>query len=416
MKKFLPIQSEEAIVRTIHRFCIAIALSSAFNIFVYLFLGLYYMAAIVAGVGLLFVWFAWLNHKSYHSIARSAIITATNVLVLTFSIFLGYKSGIYLYLFAAPLLTYLLYDFKQKKAVYLCFASYLVTYALTFIIEKFHLYESIGLPGYIIDLIYVFNFFATIILCIILTVYFAHNNSIYTGMLIDTNKQLEEKQFELQKEIAEKSKAHEELKKILREKEILLQEIHHRVKNNLAVISGLVELQNFYVKDEKASSVLKESRNRIKSIALLHEKFYESESLEKIEIRSYIDELIHFIKLSFSTQNKDIKIHTRIDRIELSLIDALPFSLLLNELITNSYKHAFNEKDVGNIYISFIKTPGGLVFNFKDDGCGFDYNSEMKENTLGLNLIEAFSKQLKGELSYNSIKGVGTELKLYFKP
>ena len=147
----------------------------------------------------------------------------------------------------------------------------------------------------------------------------------------------------------------------------------------------------------------------------MHEKFYESKNLEKIEIRSYVDELIYFIKLSFSSQHKKIKIHTQIDNIELSLNQALPFSLLLNELITNSYKHAFKDKQNGNIYISLIKKPNELIFNFKDDGFGFEFSNEMKENTLGLNLIEAFSKQLKGEMSYHSKKSSGIEFKLHFK-
>ncbi len=102
------------------------------------------------------------------------------------------------------------------------------------------------------------------------------------------------------------------------------------------------------------------------------------------------------------------------DHIELSLEDALPFSLLLNELITNSYKHAFIEKNTGNIYISLIKRPDELILHFKDDGIGFDLSIDTKEQTLGLNLIEAFSKQLKGKLDYTSGKGVGTELKLHF--
>lgn len=121
------------------------------------------------------------------------------------------------------------------------------------------------------------------------------------------------------------------------------------------------------------------------------------------------------LHLSFSTRQKNIKIHSQIDNIELSLQDALPFSLLLNELITNSYKHAFNGKDSGNIYISFIKKQGEFVFHFRDDGNGFDYSNDVKEKTLGLNLIEAFSKQLKGKLEYNSAKGMGTEIKLHFK-
>ena len=293
-------------------------------------------------------------------------------------------------------------------------ASYVVTYLLTYIADQYHWVESISLLPSTLNIIYAINFLFSITFSFVLITIFAQNNDKYTDLLIEANHDLQEQKKLLQTEIVEKNKTNTNLAVTLREKEILLSEIHHRVKNNLAVISGLVELQNFYVKDEKASSILKESRNRIKSIALLHEKFYESKTLEKIEIRSYIDELIYFIKLSFSSQNKDIKIHTQIDNIELSLEDALPFSLLLNELITNSYKHAFNKKEVGNIYIICSKQANNITFLFKDDGCGFDFSTETKENSLGLNLIEAFAKQLKGTLAFSSILGEGTELKLHF--
>jgi two-component sensor histidine kinase len=232
---------------------------------------------------------------------------------------------------------------------------------------------------------------------------------------MEANKSLQEKQMNLETEIAEKSKINIELSKTLKEKEILLSEIHHRVKNNLAVVSGLIELQNFYVRDEKASAILKESRNRIKSIAVLHEKFYESKSLEKIEIRSYVDELIYFIKLSFSNRQSAIKIHTQIDDIELSMNKALPFSLLLNELITNSYKHAFKDINTGTIFISFANRENKLILNFSDNGSGFDTTNISKENTLGMNLIDAFSAQLKAQTSWQSKKNEGTEFILEFE-
>jgi len=121
-----------------------------------------------------------------------------------------------------------------------------------------------------------------------------------------------------------------------------LSEIHHRVKNNLAVVTALMELQTFYLKDDKTIQILKESQNRIKSIALLHEKLYENKSLKFVDVALYTSELIHFIKQSIS--NKGILIHTNIDEINLEMASAMPFGLMLNELITNSYKYAFYKK------------------------------------------------------------------------
>lgn len=414
-KNTVHFQSEGAIIKTINRFCYAIALSAAFDILLYSFMGMYAICGVLVVVAALFLWFVYLNKKSHYKVSRAAIIVTTNVGVIVFSAFLGFKSGIFFFLFATPHLTYLLYNFKEKLSIFLCLLSYLLTFTAIYAIDYYQLYNATILTPTNSNLIYIVNFAVSLILSFILITFFASNNNTVSEMLTDANQSLQEKQVVLEKEIEEKSKINIELSRTLKEKEILLSEIHHRVKNNLAVISGLIELQNFYVKDENASSILKESRNRIKSIAVLHEKFYESKSLEKIEIKSYVDELIYFIKLSFSNIQKDIKITTHIENIELSMVNALPFSLLLNELITNSYKHAFKNKDHGTIVISFIKYNNKLVLNFKDDGCGFDLSKVNRDGSLGMNLIEAFSHQLKAETTCTSKPNKGTEFTLQFK-
>jgi two-component sensor histidine kinase len=414
-KKVIHFQSEESIIRTINRFCYAIVISAAFDVIIYVFLGMYYMCLPLVIISALFLWFVWLNKKSKYKVSRVAIILTTNIGVLVFSVFLGFNTGIFFFLFAAPHLIYLLYNFKQKRSIYLCIASYLITFMAVYVINQYHFIDSLPLPPKTISIIYSLNFSISFILSFILITFFANNNNKVSDMLMEANKSLQEKQMNLETEIAEKSKINIELSKTLKEKEILLSEIHHRVKNNLAVVSGLIELQNFYVRDEKASAILKESRNRIKSIAVLHEKFYESKSLEKIEIRSYVDELIYFIKLSFSNRQSAIKIHTQIDDIELSMNKALPFSLLLNELITNSYKHAFKDINTGTIFISFANRENKLILNFSDNGSGFDTTNISKENTLGMNLIDAFSAQLKAQTSWQSKKNEGTEFILEFE-
>ena len=148
---------------------------------------------------------------------------------------------------------------------------------------------------------------------------------------------------------------------------------------------------------------------------MLHEKLYESKNLEKIEIRSYVDELIYFIRLSFSDQQKQVNIHCQIDTIDLDMDQALPFSLLLNELITNSYKHAFINRSSGNIYISFTKHDEQLTLHYRDDGVGFNFTESNKTNSLGMNLINAFSKQLKANILPADNAVGGAQFTLQFK-
>jgi len=366
---------------------------------------------------LLFLASVYLNKRSKFAFSKSLIIFTTNFAVAYFSIVLGFTSGIHLFLFSAPLITYMLFDFQQKLKIILCIIAYSVNFLTIYLVHKFMLIPFVQLPEEVHGILYILNFTFSLSLCFFLIIYFANNNSLYINLLKKANTTLEEQQNLMQIEIHEKTKTHEKLSETLKEKDTLLSEIHHRVKNNLAVISGLLELQNYYVNDEKASAILKESSNRIKSIALLHEKFYENKNLDSVEIRSYVDELIHYIKLSFTNDKKDVKIHAQIDRINLPMNQALPFSLLINELTTNSYKHAFKGKESGNIYISVSKLKNDFLFKYKDDGVGFDSSRISSNGSLGMNLIEAFSKQLKGEIFLNSSNSTetGMDFKLIFK-
>ncbi len=372
----------------------------------------------MSGIILLFLLAAWLNRVSRFTFSKAVIVFNTNFAVAYFSIVLGFSSGIHLFLFTAPLITYLLFDFTQKLKITLSISAYSLNFLTIYIIDKFTLLPVMPLSDKIHELLYFMNFIFSLTLSFFLIIYFANNNSLYISLLTKANTILKYQHSQMQVEIDEKTRTSKKLSETLKEKDTLLSEIHHRVKNNLAVISGLLELQNYYIHDEKASSVLKESRNRIKSIALLHEKFYENKNLDSIEIRSYVDELIHYIKLSFTNDKKNISIHTQIDHIELPMKEALPFSLLLNELATNSYKHAFKKKNKGNIYISVTKSKNEFIFRYKDDGCGFDAAGSQPKDSLGMNLIEAFSKQLKGNMTFesNNNKNIeGVDFKLNFK-
>lgn len=415
MESKFHIQNEEGRLRAISRFCYTTAGITAVYIFVLFFMHLPLQAFVMAGITLAFYAAALLNRYKYQNYSKPLIIFATNFAIFYYSVAFGYSSGVHLYLYTTPFIVFLLYNFNERQKIIWVFAIFLLNFLLIFATHRYELIIPISIPPNYINILYVLNFVFSLIQCFTLIIYFALNTIHYTKALVEANKSLQEQQGQLQKEVGNKNKINDELMKTLKLKDILLQEIHHRVKNNLAVISGLVELQNFYVKDEKASAILKESRNRIKSIALLHEKFYENKNLEKIEIRAYVDELIYFIDLSFSNQDKHIRLHAQIDNVELTLTEALPFSLLINELVTNSYKHAFKDRSSGNMYISLIKRGNDVVFHFKDDGSGFDYTNFAKDNSLGMNLVEAFSKQLKGKMQYASERGKGVDFKLYFK-
>ncbi len=200
----------------------------------------------------------------------------------------------------------------------------------------------------------------------------------------------------------------------LREKEILLSEIHHRVKNNLAVITGLLELQSHNLESLEAKSALKDSQLRINSMALIHEKLYQNESLSQINFNRYIKELVDVIQHSHEKKDAKLLINLDVENIKLPITKAIPCGLIINEIVTNSLKHAFDGIDNPTISISLNKKGESIVLSISDNGIGLpDKFDNLESNSLGIILIKTLSNQIESTLSVNGVNG--TEFKLKFK-
>lgn len=208
-------------------------------------------------------------------------------------------------------------------------------------------------------------------------------------------------------DVTEQIKAEESITKSLREKEVLLAEIHHRVKNNLAVITGLLELKSFTTESEDAKSVLKDSQMRIHSIALAHEKLYQNEDFSEIRMDIYLKELTDIIEKSFRVKDVEISIVFDLDNVKMLVTQAVPCGLLLNELLTNSFKYAFEDKKTGKIKVSLKrKSEATVLFTIEDNGIGLDKSSYENESSgLGLKLIRTLAKQLDAETKVISKNG-----------
>ncbi len=212
-------------------------------------------------------------------------------------------------------------------------------------------------------------------------------------------------------DITDQKKAEEEVNRSLKEKEVLLAEIHHRVKNNLAVITGLLELQGYNTENEEAKKVLKDSQLRINSMALIHEKLYQSERLSEIQFDVYINELLDVIKKSHFSTQKPVHINIDAEPVPLTITQAIPCGLLLNEIITNSLKHAFPDDRQGVITISFKKTDSQLKLSIGDNGIGLPENhNDLKSKSLGMTLIKTLAKQLEAEMFIDTRHGTRYDL------
>lgn len=216
-------------------------------------------------------------------------------------------------------------------------------------------------------------------------------------------------------DITDQKRAEEQIKKSLREKEVLLAEIHHRVKNNLAVITGLLELQAYNTESKGARDILKESQMRINSIALIHEKLYQNENLSEISFDVYLKELTDVIVSSLKTEDKNIDLLIEAEEVHLTINEAIPCGLILNELITNAYKHAFPDSDEGNIYVKLYQEGEGLTLYVRDDGVGLPPDLDLENPTsLGMTLIQTLSRQLSGSHTFRRTEE-GTEFEMHFK-
>ncbi|MDI6401321.1 PAS domain S-box protein [Balneolaceae bacterium ANBcel3] len=224
--------------------------------------------------------------------------------------------------------------------------------------------------------------------------------------LFDSTSKVEQVLF-FAKDISQEKMSREAIRKSLKEKDVLLSEIHHRVKNNMAVISGLLSLKAQEQSDPKMASLLKESENRIRSMAMIHEKLYQTDTFAEVEFGSYLQDLMQHISNQYSDSGLSVETSVQSDSIYLEISQAVPCGLLMNELITNGFKHAFSGREEGIIEIS-MRSKGELCeVYYKDNGVGLPEGAlnGKGEASLGLNLIRGLAKQLKGNLEFGNDDG-----------
>jgi PAS domain S-box-containing protein len=206
----------------------------------------------------------------------------------------------------------------------------------------------------------------------------------------------------------------EQIKTSLKEKEVLLKEIHHRVKNNLQIIISLLSLQSQYVKDQEYEEMLKESQNRIRTMSLIHEKLYQSENLANIDFHEYVRTLVHDLVQSYGARKKEVALTLDLEDISLGIDAAIPCGLILNELVSNSLIHAFPDRK-GDIIV-FLHSHGECVeLGVRDNGVGLPEGLDFRTTTsLGLHLVTILAEdQLDGEISLD--RREGTTFQVRFK-
>jgi len=208
--------------------------------------------------------------------------------------------------------------------------------------------------------------------------------------------------FILSIDITERKRAEKKIKKSLEEKEVLLKEIHHRVKNNMQVISSLINIQSTWIEDEKALEALKDTRKRVYSMALIHDRLYKSEDLSRVDFSQYIEQISTHLLSFYQDKIKNVKIRKDVKNVFIDINKAVPLGLIINELISNSLRHAFPDDRKGEIRINFGKKNGGYELKISDNGVGFPEELDFrKSSSMGMQLVTALVDQIYGKIKFD---------------
>lgn len=229
-----------------------------------------------------------------------------------------------------------------------------------------------------------------------------------TAELRQTNERLAQ-------EVAERQLAEERIRSSLQEKEVLLKEIHHRVKNNLQIISSLLYLQSQQISEERTRELFMESRGRVRSMALVHEKLYQSEDLARINYRDYLTSFTRSIMQAYPQRQRTVRLDLALDDICLPVDLAIPCSLIVNELMTNALKYAFDGEAPGTLALALRRAGEAVELEVRDDGKGFPEGFDITStDTLGMQLVVNLVHQIRGELD-TALSG-GARFTIRFTP
>jgi two-component sensor histidine kinase len=354
-------------------------------------------ALVLSGSALLFSVLVYFK-KHHESPFILGIFIYISLTILYFGSFASIQAGDYLYYFPLVLAVSFAFDFKKDKRIMIflyCFITLLlIVYALTYGSSKEINMDS-ETERYHMFIINLAISTATVGFFVYLTV---EDNRI--------NSQLYEQR------LSEKEESEQLIKKTLAEKEVLLQELHHRVKNNLAVIVGYFNLKLNGIENAEARTILLESRNHVNSMALIHNRLYKTGNFSEIHFASYLKDLLKEIQESYPFLSDSVIVKSHIDDIKLTLNTAVPCALIMNELLTNCYKHAFKGDNKGIIQIDLLDQKNNkILLSVRDNGIGLKEDFDQNDS-LGVSVIQGLSEQLNGTCRF--FNDGGTVFTLHF--
>jgi two-component sensor histidine kinase len=336
-----------------------------------------------------------LNSKRFFNAAAFLFVISINLTLLYMNMYYHSDTGSYLYYFPLIFCIALLHNPNKSKARDLIFFSIIL---LSFLGAR--VIHPTCIPTAAVSAAQnaiIFNFNVNLV-------------ALLTAILVYLIITFINKQYKELSDLLEVSKDDQvTIQNSLREKEVLLAEIQHRVKNNLSVIIGLFNLQMDNASSEEARQSINEAKNRVLSIAMVHERLYRKEDLSKINLKYYISELTKEIVRGHPLY-KSVTIEEHLEDLDVDITKAVPIGLIVNEVITNSLKHAFSDPNVKpHLKITLTKNLDQICIKMQDNGIGFPEN-KAKSGSLGITLIESLADQIDGNIYYLNTNGAGVKL------
>jgi two-component sensor histidine kinase len=342
----------------------------------------------LAGLSVLFGTY-FLREKISLTVKVNTINVILFILLISDLLENGINTPDFILMVLIPFFAILVYDLRTTYIIYgLCSVAFIVMGHL------YHL-EVISSPDYNIEGVSVFRWYETFLMLSVVTFVIILFVSKFNRRVYTLINNLEHQNDEL-------VRTQEVIKENLNEKNVMLQEIHHRVKNNLAVVSGLLSLQSYHIDDPKLQLILGKNTNRILSIAKVHEMLYDSKKFNNIPFAEYIQQLSEIILSSMNHEGKNITFNTDISVERLSINHGVPLGIIFNELITNSVKYGFQQKDGNEINIVVKPEGTNMVVVYEDNGIGIDDFENATNKSLGFTLIDSLMQQIDATFAYDT--------------
>jgi two-component sensor histidine kinase len=394
------IDSQHQKEKILKNFVLAELISICYGVCYRVYYNSYLMAVVLACFGIIVLVAQYFNQKGNYHIAKHIFFIATNLLMYYTSLTIGLKSGIYLFYFPMVLGYSFLLNVKSRKELLFYFGFTLFLFSS--VLLDIEILKTLNIPKYTSPK-YQFEMMAFISFLLV----------IYQTYLYITNR--ENTQLQLLETINELKISENKHLQDIKDKEVLLAEVYHRVKNNLSVVSSLINLQMNTIDHEYTKNALMDCKNRVNSMAMIHQKFYEGKNYSQIDFKAYIEALVSEIKFAYNLKNKKIVVESNIaPDLNFDLNVAIPCGIILNELLSNAFKHAFNQQDSGKIEVFIERENNLFLMRVVDNGAGFEYKDKIESsNSLGLILIQSLAEQLDGTFQYFGNKG--TDFRMLFR-